>query len=127
MRDNDTITRKVCADINKFSPGKEWRSYAQYSGTSFIRTSINQMLHLLNLLDSQKLFRYSHVKIMSIASNSTLGSDVAGIPSMKLKRKVMSIEKKLEICCRHEMGQSYKRNMVSENRLCMTSFKVRID
>ena len=42
-----------------------------------------------------------------MASNSTLGSDVAGIPSTKCKRKVVSIEKKLEICCRHEMGQSY--------------------
>ena len=42
-----------------------------------------------------------------MASNSTLGSDVAGIPSMKRKRKVVSIEKKLEICCRHKMEQSY--------------------
>ena len=25
MRDNDMITRKVCADGNKVLPGKEWR------------------------------------------------------------------------------------------------------
>ena len=45
-----------------------------------------------------------------MASNSLLtsSSDVAGIPSTKRKRKVVSIEKKLEICRRHEMGQSYK-------------------
>ena len=42
-----------------------------------------------------------------MASNSLLSSDVAGIPSTKRKRKVLSIEKKLEICCRHEMEQSY--------------------
>ena len=42
-----------------------------------------------------------------MASNPSLSSDVAGIPSTKCKRKVVSIEKKLEICCRHEMGQSY--------------------
>ena len=42
-----------------------------------------------------------------MASNSLLSSDVAGIPSMKRKRKVVSIEKKLEICRQHEMGQSY--------------------
>ena len=42
-----------------------------------------------------------------MASNSLLGSDGVGIPSTKLKRKVVSIEKKLEICSRHEMGQSY--------------------
>ena len=77
------------------------------SGTSFIQTLINLTLHLPNLLDSQKLFRYSHVKIINVASNSSLGSDVVGIPSTKRKRKVVSIEKKLEICCRHEMGQSY--------------------
>ena len=29
MRDNDMITRKVCADRNKVFPGKEWRLYAQ--------------------------------------------------------------------------------------------------
>ena len=27
--DNDTITRKVCADGNKFCPGKEWTLYTQ--------------------------------------------------------------------------------------------------
>ena len=44
-----------------------------------------------------------------MVSNSLLtsSSDVAGIPSTKRKRKVVSIEKKLEICRRHEMGQSY--------------------
>ena len=44
-----------------------------------------------------------------MASNSLLTSncDVAGIPSTKRKRKVVSIEKKLEICRGHEMGQSY--------------------
>ena len=42
-----------------------------------------------------------------MVSNSSLGSNVAGIPSMKRKRKVVPIEKKLEIRCRHEMGQSY--------------------
>ena len=42
-----------------------------------------------------------------MASNSSFSSDVAGISSTKRKRKVVSIEKKLEICCRHEMGQSY--------------------
>ena len=30
MRDNDTITRKICADGNKLCPGKEWRLYAQW-------------------------------------------------------------------------------------------------
>ena len=78
-----------------------------YSGTSFIRTLINQTLHLLNLQDSQKLFRYSHVKFINMACNSSLSSDFAGIPSMKRKRKVVSIEKKPELCCRHEMGPSY--------------------
>ena len=29
MRDNDTITRKVCADGNKVSSGKEWRLHTQ--------------------------------------------------------------------------------------------------
>ena len=29
MRDNDMITRKVCADENKLCPGKEWRLYTQ--------------------------------------------------------------------------------------------------
>ena len=28
-RNNDTITRKVCADGNKFCHGKEWRLYTQ--------------------------------------------------------------------------------------------------
>ena len=28
-RDNDTITRKVCADGNKVCPWKEWRLYVQ--------------------------------------------------------------------------------------------------
>ena len=78
-----------------------------YCGTSFIQASINWTLHLPNLLDSQKLFRYSQVKIINMTSNSSLGSDDVGIPSMKCKRKVVCIEKKLKICCRHEMGQSY--------------------
>ena len=48
-----------------------------------------------------------------MVSNSLLtsSSDVAGIPSTyastKRKRKVVSIKKKLEICHRHEMEQSY--------------------
>ena len=42
-----------------------------------------------------------------MASNSLLSSDVAGMPSTKRERKVVAIEKKLEICRRHEMGQSY--------------------
>ena len=29
MRDNETITRKVCADGNKLCSGKEWSQYAQ--------------------------------------------------------------------------------------------------
>ena len=29
MRDNDTITRKVCADGHKLCPRKEWRLYTQ--------------------------------------------------------------------------------------------------
>ena len=37
-----------------------------------------------------------------MASNPLLSSD----GSMKCKRRVVSIEKKLEICCRHKMGQS---------------------
>ena len=42
-----------------------------------------------------------------MAYNSSLSSDFAGIPSTKRKRKVVSIEKKPEIYCRHEMGPSY--------------------
>ena len=42
-----------------------------------------------------------------MASNPSLSSDVAGIPSKKCKTKVVSIEKKLEICRRYEMGQPY--------------------
>ena len=72
-----------------------------------MQTLINRMLHLPNLLDSQKLFRYSHVNIINMVSNSSLSSDVAGIPSTKLKRKFVSMEKKLKICRRHKMGQSY--------------------
>ena len=29
MRDNDTITRKVCVDGNKLFPGKEWKLYCK--------------------------------------------------------------------------------------------------
>ena len=64
-------------------------------------------------------------------ANSSLGSNVAGIPSTKHKRKVVPIEKKLEICCRHEMGQSYtslsKEYGLGKSTIYMTSFKVRID
>ena len=44
----------------------------------------------------------------SHVSSSSLSSDV-DVPSCskKHKRKVVSIEKKLEICRRHKMGQSY--------------------
>ena len=38
-----------------------------------------------------------------MASSSLLSSDV----DVRRKRKVVSIEKKLEICCRHKMKQSY--------------------
>ena len=41
-----------------------------------------------------------------MASNSSLSSD-GGVPSTKRKRRVVSIEKKLEICHRHKMGKSY--------------------
>ena len=81
--------------------------HCHYSGTSFIWTMINRTLHLLNLLHSQKLFRYSHIKIINMVYNSSLSSVFAAIPSTKRKRKVVSIEKKPEICSRHEMGPSY--------------------
>ena len=56
-----------------------------------------------------------------MVSNLSLSSDVVGILSMKRKRKVVSIEKKLvDILL-------YQKNMVLEKRLYMTSFKVRID
>ena len=41
-----------------------------------------------------------------MVSNSLLSSD-GGVPSTKHKRRVVSIEKKLEICRRHKMGQSH--------------------
>ena len=67
-----------------------------------------------------------------MASNSSFSSDVAGIPSTKRKRKVMSIEKKLEICRRHEMRQPYislsKEHGLGKSPIYdMTLFKVRID
>ena len=51
-----------------------------------------------------------------MAFNSSLGFNVAGIPSTKHKRKVVSIENKLEICCRHEMRQSHT-SWLKENGL----------
>ena len=42
-----------------------------------------------------------------MASSRVSSSSDADIPSNKRKRKVVSIEKKLEICCKHKMGQSY--------------------
>ena len=41
-----------------------------------------------------------------MASGSLLCSDV-DVPSKKHKRKVMSIERKPEICRKHKMGQLY--------------------
>ena len=101
-----------------------------FSGTSFIRTSINRTLHLLNLLDNQKLFQYSHVKIINMASNSSLSSNVSGIPSTKHTTKVVSIERSWKYVVHMKWDNRillYQKNMVLENRLHMTSFKVRID
>ena len=98
------ITRKLCGNPN--------RMLTKYSGTPFIRTPINQTLHLLNLLDSQKIIQDSHIIISTknMASShisSSLLSSNADVSSKKCKRKVVSIKKKLEIYCRHKMGQSY--------------------
>ena len=42
-----------------------------------------------------------------MASSRVSSSSDADVPSKKRKRKVVSIEKKLEICRKHKMGQSY--------------------
>ena len=69
----------------------------------------------------------------SHVSSSLLSSDV-DVPSCskKRERRVVSIEKKLEICRRHKMGQSYtslSKEYGLENQLfiMMTLFKVKID
>ena len=54
--------------------------------------------------DSQKLVWYLYIKYM--ASSSLLSFDI-NVPGKKCKRKVVSIERKLEICHKHKMGQSY--------------------
>ena len=41
-----------------------------------------------------------------MASSLSLSFDI-DVPSKKRKRKVVSIERKLEICCKHKIGQSY--------------------
>ena len=55
----------------------------------------------------KKLFRHSYVIISNMASSRVSSSSDADVPSKKRKRKVVSIEKKLEICRKHKMGQSY--------------------
>ena len=42
-----------------------------------------------------------------MASSHVSSSSDADVPSKKCKRKVVSIEKKLKICHKHKMGQSY--------------------
>ena len=104
-----------------------------YSGTSFIRTSINRTLHLPSFLDSQKLFRYSHVKIINMASNSSLGSDVVDIiiyPVRNVKEKLCLLKRSWKYVVDMKWDNCiflYQRNMVSDNLLYMTLFKVRIN
>ena len=69
-----------------------------------------------------------------MASNSLLGSDVAGIPSMNIKEKMCLLKRSWKYVVEMKWDKHIllcQRNMVSENRLHMTSckaeFKVRID
>ena len=119
-----------------FQERSQWDSYwyiaeqTSCNGTSLIWTSINRTAYLLNLLDRQKLFWYSHIIIINMASNSSFSSDVVGIPSTKRKRKIVSFEKSWKYVVDMKWDNCillYQRNMVSKNRLYMTPFKVRID